>query len=1191
MRKFGGPLLSRLARDAAGFISPSELRMSGDLDFRRAIKIKKVLHPGVELPQAGSSAVDGVVCHKNVAHKRMRTLIQNPRIVTLSGALEQDPAQDKLSSIDALMDTERQRLRNWVEGLTEVGPDVVLVEGGAASHAQELLLEAGISLATGVKPELLRRVARCVGSTVKPVGAALTLACVGSCQVFEVFQPQSTENGEEEASEPTPVMFFKGCARGLGASIVLQGNSLDELKRVKEVAINACFASLWNSIEAAFLADQFVAAAALLPDLASSNGARAQVLARESALHALETRGNGLITSASPHCSVFGGNAELKLEENTSAATSLDFECTQELWLSISCKNPAKGIQCEAPHLHAMPYYREGDLPLADFLAAAAPTNRKCPHPQCGDGAALHLRSFFHGDSLVTLSSVHLPADKELLGAEKRTVWYWMRPMGRARDAAIGQAVQRISLSLDAARISFSHLLTLLLDSRHLSVSGASFQHDFVRYLGLGRTVICLHHSVIKPFAIQLPSNHLSVSEDSTARWLVEEVKALTEETDEILDSLQKIVALYRSGTQATLAEDCLSTLAEVKTTLMTTVRSIPTEGPFDSVDLITRPVQLVNKLRRHLAMLVQRWDSAFLQSGNTAAAKAGQISDAQNQTYIAHSRSSSAASSVHAFQSLPPVNGQKPVPNMPTQSFMAPKLIEVTDPGAQTLPKEPVLIDEAIPTGLVARYVSHFEEQEQLNLARANSNPDIGSSAKRQWGPSTTIDLRGVNIDMELRRATTADDEIDADFENRLERLVDSLSELATGQLVETLEEGTPPPRIIPLQSFLTGRPLLPNEADGSQPPVTVYDKEPTSIVAFFLSSKQYKTYAEQAKDSCLDESHSEESVETRLKVDAGLSVEERVLQASLQLDCQMIAEDKSASGTARFQMTAYYAPHFAALRQLCISGGESAYLASIGRCVPWSAQGGKSNVFFAKSMDDRYVIKQLTKSEKQSVLEYAPEYFKYVGASGGEGQGGKSCLAKIIGIYQVQIEYFSARAPSFGKEGLMDFIIMENLFHGCEVQSIYDLKGSERDRYANETESRNGGPTVLLDDNLRELIRTSPTLVTPAAFLTLQQSLCDDTNFLASLGVMDYSLLVGFNRIQQKLVIGLVDYVRQYTWDKQVESWVKKSGLLGGAGKEPTIISPQQYARRFRAAMLSYFTVVPCLTKPPNNICSDIG
>ena len=88
---------------------------------------------------------------------------------------------------------------------------------------------------------------------------------------------------------------------------------------------------------------------------------------------------------------------------------------------------------------------------------------------------------------------------------------------------------------------------------------------------------------------------------------------------------------------------------------------------------------------------------------------------------------------------------------------------------------------------------------------------------------------------------------------------------------------------------------------------------------------------------------------------------------------------------------------------------------------------------------------------------------------------------------------------------------------------------------------------------------------------------------DFLASLDVMDYSLLVGFRKGKRELVVGLVDYVRQYTWDKQVESWVKQSGLLGGAGKEPTIISPRQYARRFRAAMLSYFTVVPALGEPP--------
>lgn len=51
----------------------------------------------------------------------------------------------------------------------------------------------------------------------------------------------------------------------------------------------------------------------------------------------------------------------------------------------------------------------------------------------------------------------------------------------------------------------------------------------------------------------------------------------------------------------------------------------------------------------------------------------------------------------------------------------------------------------------------------------------------------------------------------------------------------------------------------------------------------------------------------------------------------------------------------------------------------------------------------------------------------------------------------------------------------------------------------------------------------------------------------------------------------------MRTFTWDKKLESWVKESGLLGGGGKEPTIISPKQYRLRFREAMERYFLMVP--------------
>jgi len=52
--------------------------------------------------------------------------------------------------------------------------------------------------------------------------------------------------------------------------------------------------------------------------------------------------------------------------------------------------------------------------------------------------------------------------------------------------------------------------------------------------------------------------------------------------------------------------------------------------------------------------------------------------------------------------------------------------------------------------------------------------------------------------------------------------------------------------------------------------------------------------------------------------------------------------------------------------------------------------------------------------------------------------------------------------------------------------------------------------------------------------------------------------------------------DYMRQYTWDKQLETWVKSARLINEKGKAPTVISPLQYKRRFRDAMWNYFVMV---------------
>jgi hypothetical protein len=40
--------------------------------------------------------------------------------------------------------------------------------------------------------------------------------------------------------------------------------------------------------------------------------------------------------------------------------------------------------------------------------------------------------------------------------------------------------------------------------------------------------------------------------------------------------------------------------------------------------------------------------------------------------------------------------------------------------------------------------------------------------------------------------------------------------------------------------------------------------------------------------------------------------------------------------------------------------------------------------------------------------------------------------------------------------------------------------------------------------------------------------------------------------------------DFIRTFTWDKKLESWVKERGFVGGGTKEPTIVTPRQYKNR---------------------------
>ena len=72
-----------------------------------------------------------------------------------------------------------------------------------------------------------------------------------------------------------------------------------------------------------------------------------------------------------------------------------------------------------------------------------------------------------------------------------------------------------------------------------------------------------------------------------------------------------------------------------------------------------------------------------------------------------------------------------------------------------------------------------------------------------------------------------------------------------------------------------------------------------------------------------------------------------------------------------------------------------------------------------------------------------------------------------------------------------------------------------------------------------------------------------------------MDYSLLCGFDQQNNVIAVGIIDYLRVFTWDKKVETYLKT--ISGPIGKMPTIVSPEVYKARFINAIDRYFLEVP--------------
>ena len=250
-------------------------------------------------------------------------------------------------------------------------------------------------------------------------------------------------------------------------------------------------------------------------------------------------------------------------------------------------------------------------------------------------------------------------------------------------------------------------------------------------------------------------------------------------------------------------------------------------------------------------------------------------------------------------------------------------------------------------------------------------------------------------------------------------------------------------------------------------------------------------------------------------------------------------------------------YAPHvFRYLRTEIYGINDENYYNSIkldGRsnadiCAKFSE--GRSGAFFFYSYDGQYLIKTLNKEEASFLLTILPHYVQHF------TKNKNSYINKFFGLHSIKLYTL-----------IIYFVVFENVFPGNrEPKEKYDLKGSYIDRHTNyHVESRK----LMKDEDFHQQksLRLE-TYKSNEIFNQLEQ----DTIFLKSQGIMDYSLLLGIYYCS----VDPKEIDQQHTRNATaiVHNNINNSNIVDGGDaelslNEPSMISPDIKSRRTMSSL----------------------
>ena len=167
-----------------------------------------------------------------------------------------------------------------------------------------------------------------------------------------------------------------------------------------------------------------------------------------------------------------------------------------------------------------------------------------------------------------------------------------------------------------------------------------------------------------------------------------------------------------------------------------------------------------------------------------------------------------------------------------------------------------------------------------------------------------------------------------------------------------------------------------------------------------------------------------------------------------------------------------------------------------------------GASGSFFFFSHDRRFIVKTMTDEELALLQKILPALYKHLKAHP------DSLLSRIYGVYTVEMQDYNR----------VNLILMGNTLrfdNRNDVTRIYDLKGST---FSRQVKGRTTHTSTLKDLNfLANQHFVNEVKLSNADVAKVNDAIRADTNFLARLHIMDYSILLG---IESKVQVNTESY-----------------------------------------------------------------